>query len=87
MKITANGTEYDVTKKNHDWTLGTPIVVTDKETKEKKPGVKDSWHTTFGQCLAAISDKEMGKAKNLDDIIILVATLRKDLLNINKPKK
>jgi hypothetical protein len=85
MKIKVNDTTYVATRSQSvsQWTLKTPKIIIDKETKETKDGVILSYHMTLGQCLAIIADKEMGKADDIQDVTDIVNSLREQLLSIS----
>lgn len=82
MKINTNGTEYEITRDSHCWTLRIPTVVIDRDTKKEKRGFTDAYYATTGQCLAAICERELGNAADIAELKSSVDRLRKDLLEV-----
>ena len=81
MIIHAVNTDYLIKRDTLQWTLSTPTVGVNVRTKAEVAGFRDTYHKTLGQALAAISEKELGKAENVDQLAELCMTLRNDLLN------
>jgi len=81
MTITTNGKTFKLSCDNHGWTLHSPVVKTDKKTKEKTAGFRPTYYPTVGQCLAAIADRVLGDAKDITDMMEIANTLRQDLFS------
>tara|TARA_R110000796_G_scaffold167313_4_gene284238 strand:+ start:10209 stop:10472 length:264 start_codon:yes stop_codon:yes gene_type:complete len=87
MKITTNNTTYNIESTTYDWVLTTPSPCIDKETGEVKTKYVPTYHKTAGQCLAAIAEKELGKARDVEELLAMVVSLRRDLMANTVPSQ
>tara|TARA_R110000772_G_scaffold143235_1_gene252719 strand:- start:3251 stop:3514 length:264 start_codon:yes stop_codon:yes gene_type:complete len=83
MKIDINNKTYLAGRDSNGWTLGSPTEGVSPKTGETVQGHKETYHATAGQVLAAIADREMGDAADLDELRAMVDTLRADLLAVS----
>lgn len=85
MNITTGGTTYKVERYTYGWTLEEPTRGVNPKTRELADSTRHTYHATLGQCLAAIADKEQGKATTVEELVKMCKRLRRDLLAVTHP--
>lgn len=81
MKITANGTEYEIEADTYGYTVKSPINTVDSRNGEKKVKIHSTYHGNMRQCLMSIAERELGKCQDTIDLIATVEQLREDINN------
>lgn len=81
MDILANGSKYVIERDTFGLTLKSPINTVDNRNGDKKLKIHVTYPGTMGQALADIAEREMGKAKDVEELAATVKQLRKDLLS------